>query len=283
MAADPKAVRRIVLPGGPSVPVLGQGTWGLGETPARRTQEITALRTGIELGMSLIDTAEMYGDGETESFLGEALAGLRQQVFLVSKVYPQNAGRGKIERACDASLRRLRTDHIDLYLLHWRGSVPLAETVEGMEALKRAGKIAAWGVSNLDLSDMDELAKAGGQACATDQVLYNVTRRAPEFALLPALTARGMPAMAYSPVEQGRIPTDGVLTEVGARHGVNAYQAALAWVLRRPNVIAIPKAANLAHVRENRAAADLILTAQDLAEIDAAFPPPTRKTRLDML
>jgi diketogulonate reductase-like aldo/keto reductase len=283
MAADPSPLRRVLLPDGQSVPALGQGTWGLGETPARRTQEIAALRTGIELGMTLIDTAEMYGDGDTESFLGEALAGLRAQVFLVSKVYPQNAGRGKIERACDASLRRLRTDHIDLYLLHWRGGVPLAETVEGMEALKRAGKIGAWGVSNLDLSDMDELAKAGGEGCATDQILYNVTRRGAEFALLPALGARGVPAMAYSPIEQGRIPIDGVLAKVAARHGVNAYQTALAWVLRRPDVIAIPKAASPAHVRENRAAADLILTDEDLAELDAAFPPPTRKTRLDML
>ncbi|MHB8286894.1 MAG: aldo/keto reductase [Caulobacteraceae bacterium] len=276
-------MRRILLPGGPSVPVLGQGTWGLGESPAKRPQEIAALRLGVEMDMTLIDTAEMYGDGETESFLGEALAGVRHQVFIVSKVYPQNAGRGKIERACDASLRRLRTDHIDLYLLHWRGGVPLAETVEGMEALKRAGKIGAWGVSNLDLSDMDELAKAGGQGCVTDQILYNVTRRGPEFALLPALSGRGVTAMAYSPVEQGRIPTDGALAQVAARHGVNAYQAALAWVLRRPDVIAIPKAASLDHVRENRAAADLVLTEQDLAEIDAAFPPPTRKTRLDML
>jgi diketogulonate reductase-like aldo/keto reductase len=283
MAADLKDLRRIALPNGRSVPALGQGTWGLGETPAKRTQEIAALRTGIDLGMTLIDTAEMYGDGDTESFLGEALAGLRPQVFLVSKVYPQNAGRGRIERSCDASLRRLNTDYIDLYLLHWRGGVPLAETVEGMEALQRAGKIGAWGVSNLDLSDMDELVKAGGQACATDQILYNVTRRGTEFALLPALSARGVPAMAYSPIEQGRIPTDGVLAKVGARHGVNAYQAALAWVLRRPDVIAIPKAASTAHVRENRAAADLILTDEDLAEIDAAFPPPTRKTRLDML
>jgi diketogulonate reductase-like aldo/keto reductase len=283
MAADLKDLRRLTLPDGRSVAALGQGTWGLGETPARRTQEIAALRTGIEMGMTLIDTAEMYGDGDTESFLGDALAGLRQQVFLVSKVYPQNAGRGKIERSCDASLRRLRTDQIDLYLLHWRGGVPLAETVEGMEALKRAGKIGAWGVSNLDLSDMDELAKAGGQGCVTDQILYNVTRRGAEFALLPTLGARGIPVMAYSPIEQGRIPIDGVLATVAARHGVNAYQTALAWVLRRTDVIAIPKAASPAHVRENRAAADLVLTDEDLAEIDAAFPPPTRKTRLDML
>ena len=271
------------LPGGGVVPVFGQGTWRMGEDPRQRKIEAEALHLGVELGMTLIDTAEMYGDGATESFLGEALTSLRQQVFLVSKVYPQNAGRSRLERSCHASLKRLRTDRLDLYLLHWRGSVPLAETVEGMEALKAAGKIRAWGVSNLDTSDIGELARAGGEGCATDQVLYNVTRRGPEFDLLPMLAQRAMPAMAYSPVEQGRLPSNGALQSVAKRHGVSAYQVALAWVIRSPGVIAIPKASGIAHVRENRAAAELQLTPADLKEIDAAYPPPTRKTRLAML
>ena len=275
-------MRDVVLPGDVRIPALGQGTWRMGERPDRRAAEIDALRTGVELGMTLIDTAEMYGDGATESLLGEALAGLRDEVFLVSKAYPQNAGRGRLERACEASLKRLRTDRLDLYLLHWRGSAPLAETVEGMEALRAAGKIAAWGVSNLDLDDMDELARAGGDACATNQILYNIGRRGPEFDLLPALADRGVSVMAYSPVEQGRLSTTGALKVVAERHGATPYQVALAWVMRAPGVCAIPKAADVAHVRENRAAADLQLTPEDLAAIDADYPPPTRKTRLDM-
>ena len=276
-------MREVALPGGRRVPALGQGTWRMGEDASRRRAETEALRTGVELGMTVIDTAEMYGDGATERFLGEALHGLRDEVFLVSKAYPQNAGRGRLERACEASLKRMRTDRLDLYLLHWRGAAPFAETVEGMEALRAAGKIGAWGVSNLDADDMDELVRAGGGTCATDQVLYNVARRGPEFDLLPALEARGVPATAYSPVEQGRLPPGGALQAVADRHGATAAQAALAWVLRRPDVIAIPKAADVAHVRENRRAADLALTPEDLAEIDAQFPPPTRKTPLAML
>ena len=276
-------MRNIDLQGVGPVPSLGQGTWRMGEDASRRAAETKALRTGIELGLTVVDTAEMYGDGATESFLGEALIGLREQVVLVSKAYPQNAGRGRLERACEASLRRLRTDRLDLYLLHWRGSTPLAETVEGMEALKRAGKIRAWGVSNLDLRDMDELAAAGGEGCATDQVLYNVTRRGPEFDLLPALASRGVIATAYSPVEQGRLPAGGALQAVAERHAVTATQVALAWVLRDANVLAIPKAADAAHVRENREAVDLALTADDLSEVDAAFPPPQRATRLEVL
>ncbi len=276
-------MRRVALPGGTSVPALGQGTWRMGEDASRRQAETEALRTGVELGMTMVDTAEMYGEGGTERFLGEALDGLRDQVFLVSKAYPQNAGRGRLERACEASLRRLRTDRLDLYLLHWRGSVALAETVEGMEALRSAGKIAAWGVSNLDAADMDELFRAGGEACVTDQVLYNVTRRGPEFDLLPALQARGVPLTAYSPVEQGRLPRSDALAAVAERHDATPAQVALAWVLRRPDVVAIPKAADVAHVRQNRRAADLALTPEDLAEIDAAFPPPARKTALEML
>lgn len=273
----------VTFPDGSAVPAMGQGTWNMGENRARRAAETEALRLGIELGMTLIDTAEMYGEGATEQWLGEALAGLRDKIFLVSKVYPHNAGGKKLERACEASLKRLKTDRLDLYLLHWMGSIPLAETVEGMEALKAAGKIRAWGVSNLDLSDMQDLQRAGGTGCATDQVIYNVTRRGIEFDLLPGLAADGIPVMAYSPVEQGRLPKTGALAAVAARHGVSIYQAALAWVLRHPHVIAIPKAADARHVRDNRAAADLKLTAQDLAEIDAGFPPPRRKVSLEML
>lgn len=276
-------MRTVNLPGLGPVASLGQGTWRMGEDASRRRAETEALRAGVELGLTVIDTAEMYGDGSTESFLGEALAGLREQVVLVSKAYPQNAGRGRLERACEASLRRLRTDRLDLYLLHWRGSTSLAETVEGMEALKRAGKIRTWGVSNLDLRDMDDLAAAGGQGCATDQVLYNVTRRGPEFDLLPSLASRAVVTTAYSPVEQGRLPSGGALQEIADRHGVTATQIALAWVLRDANVLAIPKAADVAHVRQNREAADLALASDDLSEIDAAFPPPRRATRLEML
>ena len=276
-------MRMVDLPGGPSVAAVGQETWRMGEDFARRAAETAALREGVALGLTVIDTAEMYDDGATEIFLGEALAGLREQVTLVSKAYPQNAGRGRLERACEASLKRLRTDRLDLYLLHWRGSIPLAETVEGMEALVKVGKIRSWGVSNLDLADMDELAAAAGEGCATDQVLYNVTRRGPEFDLLPALAARGVSVMAYSPVEQGRLPRGGALRSVADRHGVTAYQVALAWTVRAPGVCAIPKTADVTHVRENRAAADLALTPDDLREIDAAFPPPTRKTPLGML
>jgi diketogulonate reductase-like aldo/keto reductase len=276
-------MRTFSLPSGATIPVLGQGTWRVGEDGRKARAETEALRAGVDLGMTVIDTAEMYGDGATETFLGEALAGLRDRVFLVSKVYPQNAGRGRIERACEASLRRLKTDRLDLYLLHWRGSVPLQETVEGMEALKAAGKIAAWGVSNLDLADMDALNRAGGTACAADQVLYNVGRRGVEFDLLPTLETRGVVAMAYSPVEQGKLDQQGVLADIGREHGVTAYQIALAWVLRVPGVMAIPKAGDIAHVRENRAAADIALTAEDLARIDAAYPPPKRKSALAML
>ena len=276
-------IRPVVLPDQSPVPSLGQGTWRMGEDARRRQQEIRALRAGVDLGMTLIDTAEMYGDGGAEELLGETLAGVRDQVFLVSKVYPQNAGRGPIERACEASLRRLKTDRLDLYLLHWRGPVPLAETVEGMEALVQAGKIRRWGVSNLDRADMDELFAAGGRSCATDQVLYNVTVRGPEFDLLPQLKARNIPTMAYSPVAQGRLPRSAAMAKVAKHHGVTEFQVALAWVLRDPTVIAIPKATSEDHVRQNRRAADLVLSAEDLQEIDRDFPPPVRTSRLAML
>ncbi len=276
-------IRIVTLPDQTPVPALGQGTWRMGENASRRGQEIATLRTGIDLGMSLIDTAEMYGDGATETLLGEALTEVRDQVFLVSKVYPKNAGRGRIERACEASLSRLKTDRLDLYLLHWRGSVPLAETVEGMEALVAAGKIARWGVSNLDRTAMDELFRAGGEACATNQILYNVTERGAEFDLIPSLKGRKIPTMAYSPVGQGRLPNSPALSTIAKRHGATPYQVALAWVLRDPMVIAIPKAADAAHLEDNRRALDLELTAEDIAVIDADFPAPSRKTRLAML
>ncbi len=271
------------LPDGTLVPALGQGTWHMGEISSRRPQEVAAIRLGLELGMTLVDTAEMYGEGGAEEMLGEALQSRREQVFLVSKVYPQNAGRGRIDRSCEASLRRLKTDRLDLYLLHWRGSVPLSETVEGMEALVASGKILRWGVSNLDENDMQELWAAGGEACAANQVLYNVTERGPEFALLPQLEQRAVPMMAYSPVAQGRLPHSPALEAVAARHGATPFQIALAWTLRNPAVIAIPKAATEAHVRDNHRAAQITLTAEDLAEIDADFPPPRRRTRLAML
>jgi len=255
----------------------------MGENANRRGQEIAALRAGIDLGMTLIDTAEMYGDGATETLLGETLAEIRDEIFLVSKVYPHNAGRGRIERACEASLRRLKTDRLDLYLLHWRGSVPLAETVEGMEALVAAGKIARWGVSNLDLSAMNELFSAGGEACATNQILYNVTERGAEFDLIPSLQTRLIPTMAYSPLGQGCLPNSPALSAIAKRYDVTPYQVALAWVLRDPTVIAIAKAADAAHLKDNCRALDLALTAQDLAAIDADFPAPSRKTRLAML
>jgi len=276
-------MRTITLPSVDAVPALGQGTWKMGESSSRRAEEIAALREGVALGMSLIDTAEMYGDGATETLVGEALHDVRDRVFLVSKVYPQNGGGRKLMQACEASLKRLRTDRLDLYLLHWRGGIPLADTVDGLEHLKREGKIRHWGVSNLDVDDLEELEAAGGSACATDQVLYNLARRGPEFDLLPWMSARRMPAMAYSPVERGRLADAAPLAEIARRHEASAAVVALAWVLRRPEVIAIPKASTLEHVRQNRRALDLKLTPEDLAQLDASYPPPRRKIGLEML
>lgn len=276
-------MRTVTLPGGERVPALGQGTWRMGEDRSLRSREIGALRHGIDLGMTLIDTAEMYGEGKTETLVGEALAGLRDRVVLVSKAYPHNAGRTSLPAACERSLKRLATDRIDLYLLHWRGSVPLAETVAAMERLREAGKIRLWGVSNLDTDDMEELEAAGGAGCAANQILYNLGRRGPEHDLLPWLAARSIPAIAYSPVEQGRLLRDATLRSVAARHGVEPAAAALAWCLRGPDVIAIPKAGTAAHVEANCRALDVALTETDLAELDRAFPPPRRKTALAML
>ena len=276
-------MKTVILPDGEQVPALGQGTWMMGERRDRRADEIAALQAGADLDMTLIDTAEMYGDGAAESLLGEALGHRRDDLFLVSKAYPQNASRRRLAGACEASLERLGTDRLDLYLLHWRGSVPLGETVEAMTALKDAGKIRHWGVSNLDTDDMAELVAAGGEACATDQILYNLTRRGPEHELMPWLSTRCIPMMAYSPVEQGRLVGNRKLVEIAARIGATPAQVALAWTMRHDGLIAIPKAGSVAHVQENRAAADLILSEDDLAMLDAAFPPPRGRRPLEML
>ena len=274
----------VVLPAGESIPALGQGTWQMAEKAGRRAQEIEALRLGVELGMTLIDTAEMYGEGAAEELVAEALVGERERIFLVSKVYPHNAGRLGVIQACERSLRRLKTDRLDLYLLHWRGSVPLEETVAGFEELRQSGKIRHWGVSNFDVDDMEELLDVpAGENCAINQVLYNVTRRGPEFDLIPWMTARGMPLMAYSPIEQGRLPRGGALQSIAQRHEASPFQIALAWLLNKPRVIAIPKASNVQHVQENHRALEITLTPEDMAAIDAEFPAPKRKRPLEMI
>jgi diketogulonate reductase-like aldo/keto reductase len=276
-------VKTVTLPGGEQVPMLGQGTWMMGERPDRRAEEMAALQAGVDLGMTLIDTAEMYGDGAAEELIGEALGHRRDELFLVSKAYPHHASRRRLAEACEASLARLGTDRLDLYLLHWRGSVPLDETVEAMQALKQAGKIRHWGVSNLDADDMEELVEAGGASCATDQILYNLTRRGPEQALMPWLAQHRIPVMAYSPVEQGRLLDHPQLAQSAARLGATPAQLALAWVMRSGDVIAIPKAGSPTHVRDNRAAADLVIPADERAALEAAFPVPARRIALEML
>lgn len=256
----------------------------MGEQARRAADEALALRLGLDLGLTLIDTAEMYGGGGAEEVVADAIAGRRNEVFLVSKVLPENASRRSTTAACERSLRRLGTDRIDLYLLHWRGSAPLSETLAAFAELAQAGKIRHWGVSNLDTGDMDELAALpGGQNCAVNQVLYNLTRRGIEFDLLPWCRKRSMPVMAYSPIEQGRMLSHPALKSVAARHRASPAQIALAWLLRQPDILVIPKATDPAHVQENRAALDLALTANDLADLDKAFPPPTRKHPLEML
>lgn len=279
-----KAIPSIKLPSGETVPALGQGTWYMGEQPRHAAEEATALRLGLDLGMSLIDTAEMYGSGGAEEVVADAIAGRRGEAFLVSKVLPENATREGTIAACERSLRRLGTDVIDLYLLHWRGSPKLADTLAAFETLMQDGKIRSWGVSNFDTDDMEELlALPGGDACACNQVLYNPTRRGIEFDLLPLCRERHIPIMAYSPIEQGRMLNHAALKAVGTRHDATPAQIVLAWVIRQDGVIAIPKAASEKHVRENRAAVDIVLSADDLAELDKAFPPPKRKRSLEML
>ncbi|MFO1047643.1 MAG: aldo/keto reductase [Geminicoccaceae bacterium] len=277
-------MRTLRLPGGEAVPALGQGTWGMGEDPADRGAEVAALRRGLELGLSLIDTAEMYAEGGAERVIAEAIGGRRDEVFLVSKVYPHNASAQGTVAACERSLKRLATDRIDLYLLHWRGAHPLAETVAAFEGLQRAGKIRHWGVSNLDAADMAELAELpGGGACATDQVLYNPGRRGPEWDLLPWCRERGIPVMAYSPLEQGRLAGNATLGALARARGCGPLQVALAWVLAQPGVLAIPKAARAAHVEANVAVLGFELSPDELAAIDRAFPPPEGPRPLAML
>jgi diketogulonate reductase-like aldo/keto reductase len=272
------------LPGGEAVVALGQGTWHMGESAGRRKQEVAALRLGLDLGMSLIDTAEMYAAGVSEEIVGEAFAGRRDDIFIVSKVLPENATRRGTVTACERSLKRLRTDRIDLYLLHWRGGPRLADTLEGFAALVADGKIRHWGVSNFDADDMDELlGLKGGSSVATNQVLYNLTRRGIEHDLVPACRARRIPIMAYSPIEQARLLRHAALKEVADRHGATTAQIALAWLLAQDGTIVIPKSSNEAHLRENRAAVDIRLSQADLATLDRAFPPPTGPRPLEML
>jgi diketogulonate reductase-like aldo/keto reductase len=270
---------------GEPVPVLGQGTWQLGDRPERRDAELAALRLGIDLGLTLIDTAEMYGDGASERLVAEAIAGRRDEIFLVTKVLPGNAtSRKKIVAACERSLANLGVDRIDLYLLHWRQSEDLATVVETFEALVAAGKIRHWGVSNFDVADLQELDDVpGGGKIAGNQVLYNVSRRGIEFDLLPFARPRELMVMAYTPIEQGRIFGDAALQEIAKRHGATPAQIALAWVIRQQGVVAIPRTGSADHVRENAGALDIELTARDLEEIDRAFPPPAKKRSLEMI
>lgn len=266
---------------GVRVPVIGQGTWRMGEKPSQRRAEAAALREGIERGLRLIDSAEMYGEGGAEEVVGEAIAGRRDQVFLVSKVYPHNASRAGVAAVCERSLKRLGTDHLDLYLLHWRGQYPLEETVEAFERLREQGKIGRWGVSNFDLDDLEELGQPG---CATNQVLYNPQERGVEFDLLPWQQRQGMPLMAYCPLGQGgALLANRAFRQVAEGHGVSAAQVALAWALRQPGVLVIPKAGDPRHLAENAAAAELQLSEADLQMIDSAYPAPGRKQRLQMV
>jgi len=266
---------------GVKVPVIGQGTWRMGEDRSAHKREVAALRQGIELGMTLIDSAEMYAEGGAETLVGEAIQGQRDQVFLVSKVYPHNASRKGIPQACERSLRRLDTDYIDLYLLHWRGQYPLEETVEAFERLREDGKIGRWGVSNFDLDDLHELA---APTCATNQVLYNLEERGIEFDLLPWCQAQQLPVMAYCPIGQGGgMLAESALKHVAERHAATPAQVALAWLLRKDGVIAIPKAVQPEHVRLNAEAAQLKLDAADLEALDHAFRAPQRKQRLAMV
>jgi aldehyde reductase len=276
-------MKTVRLPSGERVPALGQGTWKMADDPRQRAEEIATLRLGIERGLTLIDTAEMYGEGRAEELIAEAIEGQREQVFLVSKVYPHNASRRGAVVACERSLRRLKTDRIDLYLLHWRGDIPLAETMAAFLALQEAGKIRHYGVSNFDRSDMAELQSVkSGTSVATNQVLYNLERRGIEWDLLPWLSERGIPTMAYSPVGQGKLLRHRRLGEFARAHGMTAAQVALAWLLAKDDVIVIPKTGRRGGLEENLGALDHKLTAEALAELDRLFPPPDGPRALEM-
>lgn len=277
-------MKKVVLPSGESVPALGQGTWHMGDDKAARAEEIATLRLGLDLGIALIDTAEMYGEGKAEELVGAAIAGRRDEAFLVSKVYPHNASRKGAVAACERSLKRLRTDRIDLYLLHWRGSVPLAETMEAFMALHKAGKIRHYGVSNLDLDDMKQLwSVPGGNGVETNQLLYNLTRRGLEWELMPWLRKRRIPVMAYSPIEQAKLVRNPKLSGFARHHGMAPAQAALAWLLANDDIIAIPKTASRERLKENFGALDRPLTKEQLVELDRLFPPPKAPVSLEML
>jgi diketogulonate reductase-like aldo/keto reductase len=277
-------MRKLRLPMGDEIPVLGQGTWRMGEAAGKRAEEARVLQLGLDLGMTLIDTAEMYADGKSEEVVAEAIAGKRDRVFLVTKVLPTNASRKGVVAAGERSLKRLNTDRIDLYLLHWRGGIPLAETLAGFHDLKQAGKIRSFGVSNFDVNDMKEwLVLKGGDQVQANQVLYNVGTRGIDFELLPFQAERGIPIMAYSPLAQGRLPKSVALKAVAARHQATIGQVMLAWCLRHKSVFAVPKTSREFGVRENAAAGDLVLTDSDQAEIDRDFPPPSRAKPLEML
>lgn len=277
-------MKTVTLPSGERVSALGQGSWNMGDDPARRAEEIASLQLGLDLGLRLIDSAEMYGEGRAETLVGQALAGRRDQAFIVSKVYPHNASRSGAIAACERSLRRLQTDRIDLYLLHWRGQVPLADTLEAFAELQRDGKIRHFGVSNFDLSDMQELWQTPhGPLVATNQVLYNLQRRGVEWDLLPWMRQHGLPVMAYSPIEQARLLRNPRLVKFAGQHGMTVAQAALAWLLSAEGVIAIPKASHGDRVRENAAARDIELTGIQLTELNHLFAPPSGPGPLEMI
>jgi diketogulonate reductase-like aldo/keto reductase len=276
-------MRTVTLKTGEKVPVLGLGTWRMGERTSQRAAEVKAVKLGLELGIRLVDTAEMYGEGVAEEIVGEAMGRLRDEIYLVSKVYPHNASRKGTLAACERSLKRLGTDRLDLYLLHWRGSHPLADTVEAFEALKKAGKIRSWGVSNLDADDLDELAGVpNGGNCISDQVLYHLGSRGIEWQLLPQCQKAKIMVMAYSPLGQGPLLRKPALAKIASKHGCDPAAVALAWVLRNPGLVTIPKATQPEHVRANLKALDVTLDAEDLAALDTAFPPPKRASPLEM-
>ena len=281
----------MTFPGNVQLSSLGLGTWRMGESAAARKREVGAVRAALDMGWRVVDTAEMYGEGGAEKVAGEAIGAAlrvgslaRDDLFVVSKVYPQNASAKGAAAACERSLKRLGLDHLDCYLLHWRGSVPLAETVDAFEGLRARGRIRHWGVSNFDRSDMDELLREpGGERCATNQIYYSLSSRGPAFDLVPWLQDRGIVTMAYSPIDQGALASSVKLAALARRRGATAAQIALAWLTAQPGVMAIPKATSEAHLRENFAAQSIVVDDAERAELDQAFPPPKRKTPLAML